>query len=166
MERKEDNTLRTICIIGLFISSALLASSLFSTWLILSSNQYIDITVREVSADQSLADVARNVSGQCQSKGCIFAAIEYFVIEKVPYLPDGEGALSVISGNDPWTTLERGGDCENKAILALSLLKSLGETDLYLVFERDHACWLGKPHGYYQFYGCNGGELMEVRKVA
>lgn len=62
--------------------------------------------------------------------------------------------------NDVTTTLTRGGDCENKAILAASILKALDKKKLYIIGQvgKDekggHACWAIQDERNMRFYNC------------
>lgn len=90
-------------------------------------------------------------------------AVYEYLVENVSMNDDSfwEGALNL--DNDPESTLTEGGDCENFAILALSMLKSYGYTGkLYLVFQPGHACWMVD----HSLYGCSDElPIIEVKYI-
>jgi hypothetical protein len=88
--------------------------------------------------DSSLRDLALEYTKECEEKdvSCQVNEIYRTVVEGKEYISDIEGQEVIKS---PFETLsQKGGDCEDLAILVASLLENL-DVNTYLVLTENHA---------------------------
>jgi len=113
--------------------------------------------IKTAENDEYIFDLAYKLVKSCNNTECVMNRIWYFVTRNISYEKDTFFENYLNLNNSVYQTLgERKGDCENKAILALSLLKSLGADNLYIVVEKDHTCWARKERrDVIRFYNCN-----------
>jgi len=93
--------------------------------------------IEEITVDDAeLRELASALVQDCPDDECKVNAIYRYIVENFSYIADPEGTEIIRS---PVETLElKGGDCEDLAILACSLLKNVG-VRTYLVLTEDHA---------------------------
>jgi len=82
-----------------------------------------------------------NCSDPISRKRLIKYAVYNFVMKHVEQVSDTYFEGLFLIENDPITTYEKGGDCENLAILAVSVLQSYNISGLYLLYQEEHMCW-------------------------
>ena len=86
--------------------------------------------------DAGLRELASALTQGCSENECKVNAIYRYIVENFSYIADPEQAEFVQSA---FETLDlKGGDCEDLAILACSLLENIG-IRTYLVLTEDHA---------------------------
>ena len=97
---------------------------------------------------------------------CEFYRVEDYINNNVTYKPPWH-----FIPKNPVDTIKDGGDCKDKATLAIDLLKSLGHNNIYLVFQLDysiqagHQCWAVQYHGRIMFFDCNDMPIVGIRKI-
>jgi predicted transglutaminase-like cysteine proteinase len=72
-----------------------------------------------------MIQMARDITGQWRAKNRFeeAKAIQSWINRRVRYVPDPHGAEML---SDPLTTIQKGGDCDDQAILAAALLQAIG----------------------------------------
>ena len=132
------------------------------------------VYVKMISLSQNIKDypelkqLALEIVKPCQDYDrdlkyhCMYRMVADFVERNITYVPDSFLEEVLMLNNDPLHTLRYGGDCENKAILAIDLLKQLGFKNLYFVFQddpdpfkTDHMCYMVYDMGRFVTYNCD-----------
>ncbi len=130
----------------------------------------------EIKDSPEVIKIANDIKELCKDEGyfydsCLTGETYLFVMNNITYKSDTLVENIFQLNNSVEHTLKYGGDCENQAILAIDILKTLNRTNLYLVFQEPiegssaHICWMTNDYGP-KFYNCMGpGENLRVRSV-
>lgn len=122
-----------------------------------------------------IKDLAFDITKNCDNRLCYYESVKDYVIG---LKSRHDGFLSDFETNDPLFTLKYGNDCEGKAILAIDLLKALGEKNIYLLIQEGkkpdgsrlmHACWMAKPfeeHNAYMLFNCiHNADIIKMTRM-
>lgn len=121
--------------------------------------ELVDTSPEVVRIAEAIKNITENEYEQHQE-------VYRFMVINISYRSDSDEENLNNINNEPLYTLEHGGDCENKAVLALSIIKALGNNNTYLIYQPKHICW-GAWIGYdFKLYNCIPGEtILRVRRV-
>ncbi len=132
----------------------------------------------ETTAETEL--IAQQILQTCSNmtdwERCEASFVMQFVMVNVTYKKDELLEEYLLMDNGPKETLEKGGDCENQAILMISILKSIGSKErTYLVSQENsisgHICVMvthqmkGTSTYYNQFYNCDGSRITAILAI-
>lgn len=127
----------------------------------------------EVSND--IREIALQIHEKCELEDtpfCVEYNIQEFVNTNIGYESDSILQQTLGMDNNVDYTLRNGGDCENQAILALSLLKALNVSKIYFVLQVGdavisgrHACWMVQKDFDYRFYNCFSDMIISEIKL-
>jgi len=128
-----------------------------------------------IHPSEHLAELARNVTAPCRTETTWNSCEEDLILRfvyNISWQSDEWYEEFFLMWNDPDSTLERGGDCENLAILSISMLKSLNpEKHYWLVSQMGHACFMARIENqqshssYYKFFNCGSTDMNAVLVV-
>lgn len=120
---------------------------------------------KAVRAYPEIEEIAEEIKGMSDDVFMQYFQVYRFVKNNITYKID-DNAEEEYSTNDPLYTLEYGGDCENQAILALSIIKAMGNDNTYMVMQPNHICWGAWVGNSFRLYNCDpDSTILEMRKV-
>lgn len=127
----------------------------------------LNIMARDVITYEEIKEIADEIEEKWIFDINRYKQVYRFVMNNITYEKDNEVENWYMLNNTPLHTLEHGGDCESKAILALSILKAMGYDNTYMIYQPKHICW-GIWDDTFNFYmfNCNENKtIVGVRRV-
>lgn len=158
-------------------------SLIISIWIILILPQLqIGMTIKDVSITNEVKQIALDIERECSKnvsnlkvqpferresyEKCLQNKVAEFTLLKTPYKSDNLIENALFLNNDINYTLNNGGDCENQAILASSLLKYMDLGVIYIVIQEGHACWMIQNENGFELYNCYPDlEILNIKSI-
>ncbi len=138
----------------------------YETKLIVISNDIVDEPLVKKIAEEIKMKCDSSIAGtettelNLLKKQCQADEVLFFILKNITYKSDNFFEDVLLLNNKPSYTTEHGGDCENQAVLALDILKTLNFKNIYLVYQKinmttSHACWMIlTPNQDFKTYNC------------
>lgn len=127
----------------------------------------MNLMVSDVITYEEIREIADEIEERWVYDTSKYNEVYRFVMNNVTYKEDNEIESWHMLNNSPLHTLEYGGDCEGKAILALSILKAMGYDSLYMIYQKKHICWgiWDDVFNFYMFNCVENRSIVGIRRV-